>query len=117
MEQHLKMATFMANFLDNSAKIGGLRFGASAVIDLIPGIGDFIDAFLSLYLVWIALQLQIPTLQIIRMLFNIFVNFILGLIPVVGDVGYFFYKANLRNLAILKQYAKTPNIIDGEMVT
>ena len=108
MEKHVKAATFLANILDNSIHIGQYSFGLSALVDLIPGIGDIIDAMLSFYIVWIAFRMEIPILVILRMIYNIVVNFIIGLIPVVGDVIYVLRKVNLKNVALLKQYAQPP---------
>ena len=115
MNKHLKFATLLANALDNTFSIGGIRFGFAALINVIPGIGDFIDVFLSLYLVWIARQLKVPQIRIAQMLWNILISFLIGLVPVVGDVTYLFRRANLRNLGILKKYA-APNIVEGKIV-
>ena len=38
---------------------GGFRFGIGGIIGLIPGIGDIVDALLSLYIVGRAIQLDI----------------------------------------------------------
>lgn len=96
------MAAFLATILDNRFKIFGFRFGFSAIIDLIPVVGDFIDVFLALYIVWIAIQMHIPYIKIIQMIWNIAICLIIGLLPIVGDTAYLFYKPNMRNLAIIK---------------
>ena len=105
MNNHLQVATRLANLLDNRFQLGKYRFGLSALLDLIPGIGDLIDAVLSLYLVWIAFQMAVPGRIILRMLWNIAINFIWGAVPVVGDLIYVFRKVNLKNLQLLHQYA------------
>ncbi len=107
MEKEIKVATFIANMLDNSFHIGGMRFGLSAVFDLVPEVGDFIVVALSLYLVFLAIRLHVPLYEVAIMLFNILLNFLIGLIPIIGDAAYILNKANLKNLAILKRYAKT----------
>src|SRR5438270_12697628 len=105
MDRHLRVAEFLAHFLDSQFNIAGFRFGAAAVIELIPGLGDFVATFLSLYIVWIAVQMNVPTPALARMIVNVFLRFIAGLIPFFGDIAYLFYQANLKNLEILKQYA------------
>lgn len=115
METHLKFASFLAQILDNQFRIGGIKFGFSALVDLIPGFGDIIDAFLSLYVIWIALQVHVPYNILVQMISNIAVVFFLGLIPVIGDVGYIFYKPNLKNLKLIKDYLNSP-VIDGEIM-
>jgi len=110
MESHLKAATVFSNLLDNQFALAGVRVGLNSFFDLIPGIGDVIAALLSLYLVWIAVQMELPRLRIAQMLWNILINFIIGLIPILGDAVYIFRKANMKNLKILTDYAKShPN--------
>jgi hypothetical protein len=77
----------------------------SAVIDLIPVAGDFVDAALSLYIVSIAMQMHVPMHIYIRMLINIAINFLFGLLPIVGDLIYFIRKVNVKNVKLLEDYA------------
>ena len=81
---------------------------------MIPGLGDILDALLSCYIVWIAIQIHIPKTKIAEMIWNIFFSFLIGLIPVLGDAAYIFYKPNARNLAILKRYENT--IFEGTRI-
>lgn len=106
MEAQLKAASILTNILDNQFAILGVRFGINSFFDLIPGLGDIIATLLSLYLVWIAVEMELPKLGIAQMLWNILVNFLIGLIPIVGDAIYIFRKANVKNLRILNEYAK-----------
>lgn len=105
MNQHLKVATRLANLLDNRFQIGPYRFGLSGLINIVPGIGDVIDGVLSLYLVWIAFQMGAPRRLMVQMVGNIAVNFILGAVPVVGDLVYILRRVNLKNLQLLQRYA------------
>lgn len=115
MENHLKVATILVNFLENRFRLLGIRFGFDPIIGLIPGFGDFISLLLSFYLIWIAVELKIPSSKITQMLFNILLDFLLGLIPVLGDFVDVVYRANTRNLAIIKKY-KPAKIIEGKEV-
>lgn len=107
MDRRIQIATTLANTLDNQFGIGKFRFGIAALIDLIPipGVGDIIDTGLSLYIVLLAIELHVPTWVIIRMLMNIAINFIFGIIPIFGSIIYFIRKANVKNAALLKKYA------------
>lgn len=58
--------------------------------------------------------MHIPNAEIIHMAWNVLFSFFVGIIPLVGDAAYIFYKLNIRNLTILKKYAN--NIIEGEIV-
>lgn len=115
MEMHLKIASIVANLLDNSFEIFGRRFGINGLLGLLPGFGDMIPALLSLYLVWVGTRMKLPKSEIARMLGNIGFNFFVGLIPLVGDYIDFFNHANLKNLAILRKYSQE-KIIDGEII-
>jgi len=105
MEKHLQAASLLAYLLDNKFRIGKFRFGLSALLDLAPGIGDITNAILSLYIVWIAFKMKVPALIIMRMVGNIAINFLIGLVPVFGDIVYLFRKVNVKNLALIKKYA------------
>jgi hypothetical protein len=114
MKNQLYIASLLTNILDNQFNLFGFRFGVSAVIDLIPGLGDILDALLSFYIVWIAIQMHIPKTKTVQMIWNILFSFLIGLIPLVGDAAYIFYKPNLRNLKILKSFDNT--ILEGTFV-
>lgn len=115
MDRHLEAAEEIANFLDGKFKFLKLRFGMNGILGLVPVVGDLLVSFLSLYLVWIGIRMRLPAHALSEMLSNIFTNFIIGLMPVVGDFVDFFHHANLKNLKILKQYAKE-TVIEGKIV-
>jgi hypothetical protein len=116
MKNHLVVATTLAYTLDNLIGFGKYRFGLSALLDLIPGVGDIIDTCLSLYIVWIAVEMKVPKIIIARMIGNISINLLVGLIPIVGDTVYFLRKVNMKNVALLKQYISSTDIIKGELI-
>ena len=91
--------------MDSQFKIGPWRFGIDPILGLIPGGGDLISAILAGYIVWIAIQMQIPAIRIIQIIFNLVLDLIIGVIPFFGDAFDFFYKASSRNLKILKKYS------------
>ena len=95
----------MARWFDYAFKgPGGFRFGFAGLIGLIPGIGDIIDALISLYIVYRAIQLQIPRVALARMLVNIGLEASVGAVPLLGDVFVIGYKANRRNYHLLRSH-------------
>lgn len=104
MRNHVKVASVLANLLDNQFEIAGIRFGFSAFIDLIPGIGDLLNAVLSLYILWIAWEVRVPSFVILRMIGNIVIFFFIGLIPILGDALYILRQVNMKNLRLLQRY-------------
>lgn len=82
----------------------GVRFGIDAIIGLVPVVGDAIGAIISLSLFVEATRLGAPWRLRVRMLLNIGLDFLVGLIPFVGDIADVAFKANTRNIALLRQW-------------
>jgi hypothetical protein len=83
---------------------GGFRFGLAGIFGLMPGIGDLIDALVSLYIVHRAIQLGIPRVTVARMVLNVGIEGFLGAVPFIGDVFDVVFKANRRNYQLLKTH-------------
>jgi hypothetical protein len=83
---------------------GGFQFGLAGIIGLIPGIGDVIDALVSLFIIVRAIQIGIPRVAIARMLVNVGIESLAGAVPVVGDLFDIVFKANRRNYQLLKNH-------------
>jgi len=105
MDNHLKSAEIFATLLDNRFSLFGYKFGVNVILDLIPGGGDLAAFFLSFYLIWLGMRMGLPASKLFHMFWNIFINFVFGLIPFLGDIIYLFRKANLKNYKILKDFA------------
>lgn len=102
----------------------GLRFGWSSVIGIIPVIGDFIDLFMALMLVKSCQKVDggLPATLKARMMFNIMLDFALGLVPLLGDLADAVFRANTRNAWLLETYLtkkleaqRTGHISDPEL--
>ncbi|MDQ3239006.1 MAG: DUF4112 domain-containing protein [bacterium] len=115
MKTHLKIAQYVSDLLENKFSFMGRRFGIDPLLGLLPGLGDFLGLVFSFYLVWIGSRMQLPKDKINLMLQNIVLDFMFGIIPFVGDMSDFVFKANTRNMAILRKYEQNP-IIDGNIV-
>lgn len=96
---------FLAGILDDRFSIPGtnIRFGVDAVIGLIPGVGDAISATLSSYLIWRAHQLGVSKLTLLRMAGNTAVDTVVGSVPLLGDILDVKFRANRRNLELLRR--------------
>jgi hypothetical protein len=95
--------------LDESITLpNGYKIGLDGFIGLIPGIGDFIGGSLSSIIIYKAHQLGMPRMILGRMIINMMIETVLGVIPVAGDVFDFVWKANKRNVALLKDYQQQP---------
>jgi hypothetical protein len=87
---------------------GGFRFGLAGLIGLIPGIGDILDALVSLYILLRAMQLGVPRVAVARMVVNIGIESLVGAVPFAGDMFDVVFKANKRNYQILQRYFNAP---------
>jgi hypothetical protein len=95
----------LAWLLDSSIRVPGTNFrvGLDGIIGLIPGIGDAAGGVLSSYIIAEAARMGVPRSTLIRMAFNVLVEALIGMIPVVGDLFDFAWKANNRNVRLLQE--------------
>jgi hypothetical protein len=70
----------------------------------LPGVGDWIGAVLSLYLVYESARLGAPAQLLARMGGNILLEALIGTVPVLGDLFDFAWQANARNLALIEHH-------------
>lgn len=103
LAQKLKVAEDLAHLLDNKFGIGPFRFGLDPIIGFVPVLGDLIPLAMSGYLLTIAVQEKVRQPIINRMILNLVADFVIGTVPVVGDVADFFYQAHMKNLQLLKE--------------
>lgn len=96
----------LAQLLDNRFRIPGtnIRFGLDAIIGLVPFAGDLVTLGLSGYLFLLMARRGAGPLILLRMLGNIAVDALVGAVPLIGDLFDIGYKANLRNINLLKGY-------------
>ena len=96
----------LATLMDTAFVIPGtqIRFGLDALIGLIPGIGDAITTIISLFIVREARALGAPPLLIARMIANVALDGIVGAVPLVGDAFDVAFRANRRNMALLRAH-------------
>src|SRR5215208_4813193 len=106
----LARARTLARLLDSAAKVPGtgIRFGADAILGLVPGLGDVAGAVLSGYLVLLAQRLGAPRAVVLRMLGNVAVDTLGGTVPLIGDLFDVAFKSNSRNLALLERAIDRP---------
>jgi hypothetical protein len=108
-QKRLRRLDQLAILLDESIRIpgSGYRIGYDAVIGLVPGIGDLAGLLVGSYIVVEAARFRIPKTTLARMVANVAVEALAGMVPVVGDVFDAVYKANLRNIRLLHRRLET----------
>lgn len=96
----------IAQIMDEGVPLPGsnLRIPLDPVIGLVPGVGDAITFMVSAGIVAEAARHKAPKHLLARMTANIVLDLALGTIPILGDVGDFFFRANRRNLRLLEKH-------------
>lgn len=95
----------LARIMDSAITLPILgRVGLDAVLDLVPVVGNFAGAAVSLTLIARTLQYAPPPSLVSRMLSNVLVDVILGAIPVVGPLADVWFKANDRNATLMREF-------------
>lgn len=112
----------LARLMDSALRVPGtgIRFGADALLNLLPGAGTLLTTGISAYLVWEAHQLGAPKSLMARMAANVAVDSVISIVPVVGWVGDVFFRANLRNAKLLREHLDSVarrRVEDGSITT
>jgi hypothetical protein len=102
----------LGQLLDSALPIPATRFriGLDGILGFIPGIGDAAGAALSAYLIFEAARLGLPVTTLLRMAGNVAIETVIGAIPIVGDLFDIVWKANLKNLALVRGHVADPDL-------
>jgi hypothetical protein len=97
----------VARLFDAQFRVPGtqFRFGIDPLIGLVPGVGDLATPLLTVAILWQATALRVPKVVLARMVINALVDAAAGVIPVVGDLFDFGWKATEWNMALLERHA------------
>jgi uncharacterized protein DUF4112 len=100
----------IASLLDIAFVMPGtnVHFGVEAVLRLVPGIGDAAASLLSCYLLYEARRLGVPKLLVARMAANVAFEGLIGTVPLLGDAFDVYFRANRRNIALLRRHFEGP---------
>ena len=81
------------------------RFGLDALLGLVPILGDTTTALVSFYILVVAVRYRVPKITLLRMGLNIAIDYVVGSLPVVGDLADAWWKSNQMNIALLRKRA------------
>lgn len=104
--EKLKAVEKLAKVLDNQFIFPGtkFRFGLDPVIGLIPLAGDITTFIVSSMLLRTIAKHGASNKVVVLMTLNILVDAVFGSIPIIGNIFDFFYKANQKNVRLLKEH-------------
>lgn len=94
----------ISTLLDNKYHAFGFRFGLDPLLNFIPILGQFLTFSTSILLVIMMFRNGISSKAAVKMMLNVITDAILGSIPLLGNVIDFIFKANHRNIKLLKEY-------------
>ncbi len=96
----------LARLLDSRWRIPGtrIRFGVDAVVGLLPGLGDTATGLVSAYIVLRAHRHGAGAGLLTRMAGNVLLDTAVGSIPLLGTVFDVAFKANNRNIRLLRAH-------------
>lgn len=102
----------LARVLDAQFRLPfGLRIGWDGILGFIPGVGDVITNLASFYILYKSALLGCPPAVLMRMGLNILIDNILDMIPLIGNFFDFFWKANIKNIALAEAYVDNPRLV------
>ena len=96
----------LARLMDCALRVPGtnIRFGADAALGLLPGVGNLATTLVSAFIVYEARRLGVSRLTMLRMAGNVGLDTLIGAVPLAGNVADVFFRANRRNVELLRQH-------------
>jgi hypothetical protein len=89
----------LSRVLDTWFRIPGtnIRFGLDGIIGFVPGIGDVLAGLASCVIVLAAFFRGAPMITIARMVANLAIEVVIGMVPLLGNLFDIGWRANRRN--------------------
>jgi len=105
-DNRLRWVEKLSYLLDEQFRVPGtkFRFGLDPIMNLIPFLGDMSGFLVSAALVLTMARNGASSRIVSLMAVNIVLDATIGAIPVIGQIFDFFYKANSRNIKLLKEH-------------
>ena len=117
-EQTLARMERIERLMDRSLTLpGGFKLGFDSIIGLIPGVGDVVSSLFAGSIFMKAVKLGLPKTILARMAFNILIDALIGSIPIFGDIFDIVFKANTRNMALVRTYYENPKRAERRATT
>jgi hypothetical protein len=110
--QRLKLARLrtVSDLWDRAFGIPGTqwRLGLESLVGLLPIGGDVVGLGISIYILWQVVQFNLPKTILVRMVFNIAIDALVGAVPILGDLFDMTWKANTKNVNLLESHLREP---------
>ena len=104
VDPRLKSIAKISKLMDSQFEIGGFKFGLDPILNLIPFAGDAATGVVSFALVYSMHKHGASGKIVVKMLWNVLIDLVVGAIPLLGWVFDFYFKANDRNIKLLNEH-------------
>ncbi len=81
-----------------------VRVGWDSILGLVPGVGDALALAPASYILFSGYRMGASAPTLARMAANVGIDAVIGSVPLVGDLFDVGWKANLRNVALLRRH-------------
>ncbi len=108
LERRLKQLDYVAHGMESLVPIPGtdMRMGLDPVLGFIPVVGDILGLLPAGYIIHSAHRMGASRRMVLRMVMNVGVDVVIGFVPLIGDIFDVSWKANTRNVALIRQMAE-----------
>ena len=102
----------LSTYLDGLFRVPGTgwKFGLDSLIGLIPNVGDMATSLASFYILVAGVRYGVPKITLLRMAFNIGLDYVVGSIPFIGDAFDFVWRSNKQNMDLIRERATGRNV-------
>lgn len=100
----------LADLMDSRFSLFGIRFGLDSILGIVPGVGDAAGMLVSAYLIGQGYRMGARKRTLARMAVNVAGDTAVGSIPLLGTVVDVFWKANNRNMGLLRRELSRPGV-------
>lgn len=116
LPKNLHLAKKLAWLLDDAFTLPGVKqkIGLDPVLGLIPGGGDLVCFLLGIYILWVGYDVGVSQKQLRKMALNLLLDYLIGLIPIIGDAIDIMYRPNSDNIKIIEEHYHQKKQREGE---
>jgi hypothetical protein len=109
-DPRLRGVRLVTSLMDEAIEIPGTgwRVGLDPIVGLVPGVGDLATAIVSTWVLVAAWRIGAPASVLSRIVLNVGIDALAGVIPFAGDLFDLGWKANRRNLNLLERWLERP---------
>lgn len=106
-QDEVRRVAGIVRWMDDLVRVPGTRFGIGldAILGFfVPVLGDLVSGAAAVMVITAAQRRGVPPVVVLRMLLNVGIDTLVGMVPVVGDAFDLVWRSNVRNLELLERH-------------